>query len=252
MRAATKQILGVLVALAAIGGCAKPEPVAKSASSPVDEIVARNLAARGGKERIQALKSIREYGTATASGGRVAKLMREIKKPDLYRLEFSYEGTKSVFAYDGKQGWQVAPLQGKFAPEVVPSESRSVGVDQRDLEGALVDWREKGHQVEIVGRETLPGGEADKLKVTLRGGAVRYDYVDVKTSLVVRSEVGWNLRGRPTTLVNDYSDFRKEGDLVVPHVIESQVKNRPQVMHIVVDKVELDPELDDARFQMPQ
>lgn len=142
-----------------------------SSPSPVDEIVASNLAARGGKERIQALRAIRETGTVTASGGRVAKVVREIKRPGLFRLEFTYEGTKSVFANDGQRGWQVAPLQGQFEPQAMPPETdAAAGVDQRDIEGSLVNWREKGHVVELVGRETLPGGEASKLKVALKGG----------------------------------------------------------------------------------
>ena len=123
-----------------------------SSPSPVDEIVASNLAARGGKERIQALCSIRETGTVTASGGRVAQVVREIKRPGLFRLEFSYQGTTSVFAHDGENGWQVAPLQGQFEPQTVEAEiDAAAGADQRDIEGPLVDWREKGRTVELVG-----------------------------------------------------------------------------------------------------
>jgi len=147
-----------------------------SAPSPVDEVVASYLAARGGTERIQALSSIRETGTATASGGRVARLVREIKRPGLFRLEFSSQGTTSVFANDGETGWQVAPLQGVFEPQAVPPEADAAGgVDQRDIEGPLVNWRAKGHAVEHVGPETLPGGEAFNLKLTHKGGPNLYD-----------------------------------------------------------------------------
>jgi len=170
-----------------------------SSPSPVDEIVTSNLAARGGKERLQALQSIRETGTATASGGRVARVVREIKRPGLFRLEFSSQGTTSVFAHDGETGWRVAPLQGQFEPQVTTPEADVAGggVDQRDLEGSLVDWREKGHLVELVGRETLPGGEAFKLKLTLKDGAIRYDYVDVASHQIVRSDITRTIRGAP-------------------------------------------------------
>lgn len=223
-----------------------------SAPSPVDEIVASNLAARGGTERIQALRAIRETGTVTASGGRVAKVVREVKRPGLFRLEFTYEGTKSVFANDGQRGWQVAPLQGQFEPQAMPPETdAAAGVDQRDIEGPLVNWREKGHVVELVGRETLPGGEASKLKVTLKGGAIRYDYVDVSSHQIVRSDVTRIIKGRPTQLVSTFSDFREVGGLVFPHLIETQVRDRPQVLRIAIRKIDLDPELDDARFRLP-
>jgi outer membrane lipoprotein-sorting protein len=224
-----------------------------SPSSPVDEIVASNLAARGGKARLQALRSIRETGTATASGGRVARVVREKKRPSLLRLEFSYQGTVSVFAHDGEAGWQVAPLQGQFEPQVMPPETEATaGVDQRDIEGPLVDWREKGHVVELLGREALPGGEAFKLKLTLAGGAVRYDWVDVASRQVVRSQVTRTIRGHAVQLENTFSDFRDVGGLVFPHRIETRAKERPQVLTITVERIELNPELDDARFRMPR
>lgn len=224
-----------------------------SSPSPVDEVVASNLAARGGKERIQALRSIRETGTVTGSGGRVARVVREIKRPGLFRLEFSFQGTTSVFAHDGETGWQVAPLQGHFEPKAVAPEADSAGaVDQRDLEGPLVDWREKGHLVELVGRETLPGGEAFKLKVTLKGGVVRHDYVDVASRQVVRSDVTRIVRGHPVVLENTFSDFREVDGLVFPHHIEVHATDRPEVLRITIEKVELDPDLDDERFRLPQ
>lgn len=224
-----------------------------SSRSPVDEIVDANLAARGGKGRIQALSSIRETGTATASGGRVARVVREIKRPGMFRLEFSAQGTTAVFANDGTTGWQVAPLQGVFEPTVVPPEADAAGgVDQRDIEGSLVDWRDKGHLVELVGRETLPGGEADKLKLTLAGGAVRYDYVDAATHQIVRSDVTRIVRGHPVELQSSFSDFREVGGLVFPHLIEFRAKDRPEVVRIELETIELDPELDDSLFRLPE
>jgi outer membrane lipoprotein-sorting protein len=223
-----------------------------SPPSPVDEIIASHLAALGGEERIQALQSIRHTGTATASGGRVARVVREVKRPGLFRLEFSSQGTTSVFANDGETGWQVAPLQGVFEPQsVAPETDAAAGVDQRDIEGPLVDWREKGHMVELVGRETLPSGEAFKLKLTLAGGAIRHDYIDVASRQVVRSDVIRIIQGRPVELQNTFSDFREVGGIVFPHLIETRAEGRPEVIRIEVEMIELDPDLDDARFRLP-
>jgi hypothetical protein len=244
--------LGTFAALlgALFAACASPPP--KAPVNEVDEVVDSNLAARGGQEKLEALTAIRQSGTATASGGRIAKVVREIQRPGRFRLEFTYQGTKSVFANDGEKGWQVAPLQGQFEPKEMAAEAdAAAGVDQRDIEGPLVNWREKGHTVELAGRETLPTGEAFKLKVTLKGGAVRYDWVDVQSRQVVRSEVTRIVRGHPTVLESTFSDFRDVGGIVFPHKLEMKVKGRPQVMRIVVDKIELNPALDEARFRLP-
>lgn len=228
--------------------CSSPTPTL----SPVDEIVDANIAARGGLEAIQALNSVRATGTATASGGRIARVVQEIKRPGFYRLEFSSQGITAIFAHDGDIGWQVAPLQGVFEPQLITPENDSdAGIDERDIEGPLVNWREKGHTVELVGRETLPGGEADKLKVTLADGGVRYDYVDVDSHQLVRSDKTEVIGGRTLQMEESYSDYRKEGELFLPHHIETHVKDRPEMISITVEKFELNPDLDDERFRFP-
>ena len=42
------------------------------------------------------------------------------------------------------------------------------------------------------------------------------------------------------------------GGIVFPHVIETRAKNRPQTLRIEVETIELDPDLDDERFRMPE
>lgn len=238
---------------ALVSACSSPSPSSPPSPPSVDEIVAAHLAARGGQERLQALRSIRETGTMTASDGRVAHVVREIQRPGLFRLEFTYQGTTSVFANDGKAGWQVAPLQGQFEPRAVPPEADAAGgADQRDIEGPLVDWRQKGHVVELAGRETVGGAQADKLKVVLRGGAVRYDYVDVASHMVVRSDVPRVVRGHRVELQSTFSDFRKVSGIVFPHAIEIRVKDRPEILKVTVERIELNPQLDPASFQMPR
>jgi hypothetical protein len=254
MRAATGRVRsrsGVALLAALLVACSEPSPPAPASPSTVDEIVDAHLAARGGKARLQALRAVRQTGTVTASDGRVARVVREIKRPNLFRLEFRYQGTTSVFAHDGESGWQVAPIEGKFEPEALPPDADAVAVDQGDVESPLVDWREKGHTVELIGQESLAGGDAWKLEVALAGGRTRYDYVDVASRQIVRSDVVRTVQGRPVELESTFSDFRDVSGIVFPHLIETHVKGRPQSLRITVQKIELDPELDDARFRMP-
>ncbi len=143
-------------------------------------------------------------------------------------------------------------MQGQFEPQTVEAEvDAAAGADQRDIEGPLVDWREKGRTVELVGREVLPDGEAFKLEVTLEDGSVRHDYVDVASRQIVRSDVERTIRGHAIQLVNTFSDFREVGGLVFPHLIETHVIDRPEVLTITIDTIELNPDLDDAQFRFP-
>ena len=159
----TRKLAAVLALLA---------PVAASAQT-VDEIVARHVAARGGREALASVRTLRMTGRATEGPGREAIVRREIARPGRIRTEFEFQGTTSVYAWDGSAGWRVSPLDGRFEPEPLPAEEAAVAAEQADMDGPLVDWKAKGHRVELVGTDTLPDGRAHHLKVTLKSGGVR-------------------------------------------------------------------------------
>jgi hypothetical protein len=218
----------------------------------VDEIVARHLAARGGRQALAALRSVRMTGRAYAGPGREAILRREIARPGRIRTEFVFQGTTGVYVWDGSAGWRVSPLDGGLEPEPLSAEAAALSAEQADFEGPLIDWKAKGHTVERVGSEALPGGAADKLKVTLKSGAVRHIWVDAKTGLVVRTESTRKPKGHEVAFETVYGDYREVGGVRFAHSIEIGARGRPQRLRIVVESVEANPPLDDSRFAYPR
>jgi hypothetical protein len=222
------------------------------AAQTVDEIVARHVAARGGREALAAVRTLRMTGRATAGPGREAIVRREIARPGRIRTEFVFQGTTGVYAWDGSVGWRVSPLDGSLEPEPLPAEEAAAAAEQADIDGPLVDWKAKGHAVELVGKEDLPGGPARRLKVTLKSGAVRHVWVDSATGLVVRTESARTLRGREVVIETAFGDYRETGGVFFARSIEAGVRGRPRRLRIVVDSVEVNPVLDDARFRAPR
>jgi len=217
----------------------------------LDEIVARHLAARGG-EALLALRTVRMTGRATAGPGRDAIVRREIARPGRIRTEFVYQGTTGVYAWDGSVGWRVSPLDGGFEPEPLASEEAAEAAEQADIEGPLVTWKAKGHRLELLGSEALAGGPAHVLKLTLRSGAVRRVFIDAASGLVVRTESTRVLRGHELALETAFGDYREDGGVAFPHTIEVGVRGRPRRLRIVVEQVETNCVLDEARFRMPR
>jgi hypothetical protein len=217
----------------------------------LDDVIARHIAARGGAARISALQSVRMTGKASAGPGRIALVTREIKRPGRIRMEFALQGVTAVYAWDGEHGWQVSPLDGSLAPEPLSSENTELAVELCDIEGPLVDWKAKGHQVELVGREKLLDREAFKLRVALKSGPLRFLYLDAQSYLLVRTETTRVLRGQNLELETTFGDYRDVGGLLFPYSIESGARDRPRRLSVIVEKVELNPALDDARFRMP-
>jgi hypothetical protein len=222
------------------------------AAQTVDEIVARHVAARGGREALAAVRTLRMTGRATEGPGRQAIVRREIARPGRIRTEFVFQGTTGVYAWDGTAGWRVSPLDGRLEPEPLPADEAALTAEQADIEGPLVDWRVKGHALELVGKEALAGGPAYRLKLTLRSGAVRQVWVDAATGNIVRTESARKLRGHEVALQTTFGDFRETAGVTFARSMETGVPGRPRRLRIVVESVEVNPTLDDTRFRMPR
>ena len=220
-------------------------------SQTVDEIVARHIDARGGRDKIKALQSVRMTGRIRAGGGRQASVVREVSRPGLIRLEFTIDGVTNVFAFDGVHGWQVSPSFGSFEPQALAAGGEELATEQADIEGPLVDWKAKGHRVELVGRQTVDGREVYELKLTLKGGAVLYDSLDAQSLLEVRRRATRTVRGASVEVDTTFGDYREVGGLRFPYTIDSFASGRARHVEVTVENVELNPALDAARFRMP-
>ncbi len=218
----------------------------------LDEIVTRHVAARGGREALAAVRTLRMSGRAIAGPGREAIVRREIARPGRIRTEFVFQGTTGVYVWDGSTGWSVSPLDGSLEPEPLSATAAALSAEQADFEGPLVDWKAKGHTVDLVGTAALPGGEAHELKVTLKSGVVRRLWVDAKTGLVVRTESARALRGHELVFETVYGDYHETGGVRFARSIETGVKGRPRRLRILVESVETNPALDASRFAAPR
>jgi hypothetical protein len=234
----------VVVLGALLSAAAAPAPT-------VDEIVARHVAARGGTRALAAVRTLKMTGLANAGPGRVAIVRREIARPGRIRTEFVFQGTTGVYVWDGTSGWRVSPLDGSLEAEPLTAEAAAVSAEQADFEGPLVDWKSKGHKLELVGSAALPGGPAHDLKVTLKSGVVRHVFVDAATGQVVKSTSTRKLRGHETEFEVVFGDYRETGGVTFARSIEIGARGRPQRLRITVDSIELNPKIDDARFAQP-
>lgn len=227
-------------------------PFPAAAPSPtVDDIVARHVAWRGGLKKIRAIQTLREQGRVSAGADRQGVVTRERKRPSRSRFEFTVQGVTSVFVSDGQHGWKMSPFDGDTGPSPLPDEVVAEAAEQADIEGPLVDWQAKGHKVELDGHESVGGRDTYKLKLTLKNGGVRYEYLDVKTLERVRTESTRTVRGRPVLIEITYGDYRKSGGVRFPHLIDVETAGRPQGLHVMVDTIEVNPPLSDDRFKLP-
>jgi outer membrane lipoprotein-sorting protein len=227
--------------------------LALAASAPaqtVDEVVARSFEARGGLEKIEAVRSLRMTGRATVAPGTEAPITIEIKRPSRLRIELRFESGRAVQAYDGQKAWGIPP--GESLPRVLPAEAAKSMAQQTDIEGPLAHYAAKGHRVELVGRVKVDGEDAWKLRVTRKDGDVEYHYLDARSYLPVLVAVERSVRGTSIRSETRLGDYRKIGaGFLWPFLLESGASGRAERQRMKLQDVEVDPAIDDARFAMP-
>ncbi|HXY40123.1 MAG TPA: hypothetical protein VEQ10_10645 [Vicinamibacteria bacterium] len=212
-----------------------------------DEVIARSVEAQGGLLGIRAVRTVRMTGSMSGGGMNVPMIL-EFARPSRVRAEQTVRGQRAVQGYDGRQAWGIAP--GGRSAEALPAEAARQMAQRADFEGPLVDYKAKGSQAELVGRERLEQGEAYRIKLTHADGQSEFYLVDARSFLLVRVEAKRTVQGRTIEGETRLSDYRESGGWKWPMVIDNSVKGMPE-QTITFSKVEVNPPIESSRFRMP-
>lgn len=217
----------------------------------VDEIIAKSVQARGGAEKLKSVKTIKSTATMSMGPGMEAPGVLIQKRPAFARLEFTVQGLTAVQAYDGKNAWQIMPFMGKKDPELMSADEAKEPQEMADLDGPLVDYQSKGHQVELQGKEKVEGTDAYKLKVTLKNGDVQTIYIDSDSFLEIKEVTKHTVRGTEQEIESAIGDYKAVEGIMFPFAVETAVKGTDQKEKLTITKVELNVPVDDSIFKMP-
>ncbi len=221
------------------------------AAQTVDEIIAKNIQARGGADKLKSVQSIKSTATMALGPGMEAPGVLIQKRPALARLEFTVQGLTAVQAYDGKNAWQIMPFMGKKDPELMSADEAKEMEETADLDGPLVDYKSKGHQVELLGKEKIEGTDAYKIKATLKNGDVQTIYIDSDSFLEIKEETKRTVRGTEQIVESAIGDYKEVNGIMFPFAVDSGVKGSAERQKLTITKVELNVAADDSIFKMP-
>lgn len=216
-----------LALLAVLAGLSSP-----SWAVTADELVAKNLAARGGAEKLRAITSMHTVGKVRLGGGLEAKTESFAVGPDRFRQEMSLQGLTRVFAWDGHQGWAIDPFEGRRDPQKVSGDDTKELAQAADIAGPLLDAQKKGEKIEYLGTEDIDGTDAHKLRVTFKNGDSRVVYLDPDQFLEIRIVDRRMVRGQEQVDTTDVGEYQKVGGVYFPFEqgrvhIESAEVNTP-------------------------
>jgi len=217
-----------------------------------DELVAKNVEARGGAEALHALQSLKLTGKMLVNQGQVELGYSETRKrPNNVRTEISLQGMTAVNAFDGNEGWKISPFQGRKDPEKMSADDVSALVEDSEIDGPLIDWKEKGSKIEYLGTEDVDGTQAHKIKVTRKNGDVTFVYLDPDHFLEIRTLTQRVEHGARVEVETDLSDYEKVNGVFVPFSVEAGRKGGPDKQKLILDKVDGNVPIDDGIFHFP-
>ena len=216
-----------------------------------DELVAKNLAAKGGIEKIKAIKSFR-MKAQLQEGGFKAQVGEDAAAPNKLRQTVTIQGMSQIEAYDGSTGWQISPFEGRKDPELLGDDEMRSLVEDADFYGPLVDYQAKGNRIEYLGHDMVDGDDALRLKVTLKNGDIFDYYLDPDTYLEIRIDRQHFIRGSVREVEEDMGSYKQVAGVYFPFSMESGPKRNPNARtKINIESMEANVALDDAEFKMP-
>jgi hypothetical protein len=252
------------------------------------QIADQNVTARGGLAAWRAVQTMTLTGKLGAGGNQRAALappnrqagnvilpkrpaeeaqlpfVLDLKRPRKQRLELQFNGKTAIQTYDGVNGWKLRPFLNRNDVEPYSPEEMKIAARQGELDGFLIDYAAKDTRVELDGNEKVEGRDTYKLKLTLQSGEVIHVWVDAQTFLEAKVD------GQPRRLDGTYHpvevyyrDYRSVSGLQIPFVLETRVLPVGKTAmgvgdtpvppeRIIVEKVEVNPKLDEKLFSRPQ
>jgi zinc protease len=229
-------------------------PIDPKAAAAAKVIVDEAIAAKGGKQKLAAVKGFKMLatGTTTIQGQTVpVEIERIFILPDKMRIDATLaQRVKVIVTVDGKKGWQLAPDQTGTKMQLTDIGNTDIAAIEferwREPELILLKAAEGNARISTSADEMIDGKA--QVVVKLRSPTNKVDvslFIDKKTKLLSRmsfTELG-------QTQTDEFSDYKEINGLKVAHRRNSQGGGRTTKLELKT--VELDPKLDPKQFEKP-
>ncbi len=220
-------------------------------SQSVDDVIDSHVKAMGGLDKINAVKTVKYTGTFSGMGADIPVTIT-IKRQDKIKMDMNFQGMSLIQAYDGTTGWSINPFNGKKDAEKMPAEEVKDMKENAEWEGQLINYKDKGYKVELIGKEDMEGSEAYKIKLTDKDGDVTYYFLDATSYLVIKQSAKRKFKEKEITQEEYPGNYQAVEGIMFPMSMEIKTSGQDQSQKGTFTKVELNVDVDDAIFKMPE
>jgi hypothetical protein len=245
---ATACCLAPPAAAATPGDSTHPAPTALTA----EQIVDKSVEVRGGLQAWRKIATIIWAGHLESERSPVPSLpfQLEEKRPGKSRFEITEPSQRSLRVFNGVGGWKMRFGQDG-RPEIKQFTAQEVSYARSTpgLEGPLIDFRARGSTVELEGTEELEGKMSYRIGVRLATGELQTVWVDSKSFLEDRYDrTVYNATGAKGTVSVRVREYKEVEGLAAPSVIEISGAAGGKPDRMVIERVALNPPIDDREF----
>jgi len=221
-----------------------------SFAQTVDQIVQKNIIALGGQEKLRALKTIKMEANVTVQGMEIPSTTIQVNDVGR-RTDFKVQdmiGTEVVTKTDG---WKFMPFMGQQKPEPSAAEEIRESALSNDLQGVVLDYAKKGYKIDLIGKDTVSGKVAHKLRITSKEGVSMDYFVDAESGNTVKVASRRTVNGQQFEIISYLSDYKRTSEgYSFPYTINQDVPGAGPMV-IKVTKIEINPMVDQSIFKMP-
>lgn len=200
-----------------------------------------------GQEKLAEVKTIIVYGKIMQMGTEFP-FVQKMKSPNKFRIEATIQGQMMIQAFDGENGWFIAPWIGPD-PQDLTGVQLKQAKEQANIEGDLYHWEEKGHQAEYIGIEDMEGTEVFNIKLTKKEGDEIFYFIDSESYVILKETRKMTMQGTEMEIESFPGNYEMINGIAFPMSIKTNTMG--QSTEIVFDSVKIDLELDDSIFVRP-
>ncbi len=217
----------------------------------VDDIINKHIEAIGGIDNLKAINTMTMKGKFSGGGFEVPMTIT-FARPDKVKLVIDFQGNSMIQAYDGVEAWQTNPWTGKPDPEKMPAEKTKDMKEMADIDGALVNYKEKGYTAELMGIEDMEGSETYKIRLMDKDSDARFFFLDATTYLLLKESKKQKVKEKEIESETYYGNYQSYGGVKMALSIEFREKGATQGQTGTIETVELNTDVDESIFRMPK
>jgi hypothetical protein len=210
----------------------------------LDEVIDKHLAAMGGKDKLKALNTMITEGTISVQGQKIPVKVYQVHNK-AQRVEISFNGMTGYIISTVDSGWTFLPFQGQTKAEATPPAVVKESADFLDIQSNLMDYKTKGHTVELLGKDDVDGTECFKIKVVTKSGAEETIFIDPSNYYIIKTVTKTKASGQEQEQTQMLSAYKKTDDgYVFPFATTGFGPGE-----LTITKIEINKPIDAAQFR---